>query len=372
MTSAIDATKPTAVTALTADVRANFATAAAEISALQTTAATFPQNLFDNLSLACSIAGNALTIAVKTAGGGDPSTASPVRIAFRNASAATGNCTVIALTTANSLVISSGSTMGVNGANSVFRLWIVAFNDGGIVRLGAINCVNTATVGVEIFRLGDFPISSTLAEGGVGTASSALVFYTSVALTNKPYTILGYADFLGLAVLGAWNTTPAQIQLFGPNALLPGATIQSVRAITKAMATGTTIIPFDDTPPLITEGDQIFSTNFSSKGWANVGTIEAHVACSSNSGASTITLSANDNLGAQAFAAAAAAASPGADKIMFLRLGHAQLIGVTTLTSVKLRIGADIASTTTVNGVAGARKFGGVLASWMELREIMG
>src|SRR6266850_1633890 len=95
-------------------------------------AATIPESLFHNLSLQFSIAGSALTIALKTTAGNNPSTASPVRIVFRNATAATGDHTSVSITAVTSLTLSSGSTLGALSSpisDIPFRLWIVAFND---------------------------------------------------------------------------------------------------------------------------------------------------------------------------------------------------------------------------------------------------
>ena len=94
---------------------------------------------FINGTLVPSVAANALTIAIKTLAGNDPSAADPVHVVLRNATAATGNYVVLAITAATSLVISSGSTLGA-ASNTPFRVWIVGFNDAGTFRLGAQVC----------------------------------------------------------------------------------------------------------------------------------------------------------------------------------------------------------------------------------------
>lgn len=58
-----------------------------------------------------------------------------VKIPFQDQS---GNYDVLSLTSATSLTVSSGSTLGTtNGV--LYRLWIVGFNDGGTFRLGIVN-----------------------------------------------------------------------------------------------------------------------------------------------------------------------------------------------------------------------------------------
>ena len=43
--------------------------------------------------------------------------------------------------------------------------------------------------------------------------------------------------------------------------------------------------------------------------------------------------------------------------------------GTTSVISFKVRVGASLAGTTTVNGEAGARLMGGVLTSYLSIRE---
>jgi hypothetical protein len=45
--------------------------------------------------------------------------------------------------------------------------------------------------------------------------------------------------------------------------------------------------------------------------------------------------------------------------------------GTTSATTFKVRAGANAAGTTTFNGTAGARLFGGVMASSMVIREVL-
>lgn len=171
-----------------------------------------------------SHSGNAVTFAVKTLAGADPSATDIVYFVFRNATAATGNYVVLQVTAALNLTVSSGSTLGTSSSNVPFRLWLVAFNDASTVRLGVINCVS----GTNIFPLAQFPIASSTAEGGAGGADSAQVFYTGSAVSSKAYSIIGYASYeTGVATAGAWASTPTRLQLFGDGIPLPGTPIQT-------------------------------------------------------------------------------------------------------------------------------------------------
>ena len=186
--------------------------------------------------LAASVSANALTISLKGADGNDPSAGNPVTIPFRNVTPATGTPSLVSVAAATSLVINSGSTMGFASATAG-RIWIVAFNDAGTVRLGAINCRS----GTNIYPLGGVGIASSTAEGGAGAADSAHVFYTGTAVTSKAFAILGYMDWAaGLTAAGTWDIVPTTIRLFSEGCKLPGDTVQSANQETQTNATAST------------------------------------------------------------------------------------------------------------------------------------
>jgi len=170
-----------------------------------------------NIGLVASVASSALTIAIKGVDGNDPSATNPVFVPFRSPTAATGVPVVRRVIAANSLVISSGSTMGFTSATAG-RLWIVAFDDAGTIRLGAINCLS----GTSIYALRDSLLVSSTAEGGAGAADSAQVFYTGTAVTTKALRILGYMEWsAGLTTAGTWDIVPTTIQVSGLGVLRP-------------------------------------------------------------------------------------------------------------------------------------------------------
>jgi hypothetical protein len=318
-----------------------------------------------NLSLACSVAGNALTIALKGRNGSDPSASNPVFVPFRNSAAATGDYTWIEITSATSLVISSGSTMGA-ASGTPFRLWIVGFNDGGTFRLGAINCLT----GTSIFPLAGWGVGSSTAEGGAGAADSAHIIYTGTAVASKAYTVLGYVSYEGgLVTAGTWDAAPTRSQIFGPGVPLPGHVITVARSSTGAVATGATTIPSDDTIPQNTEGDQYLTVNISPTSAANL--LRAAVQlCASHSADADLIVALFRDSGANALAAwvdyIGAAGAP-----TFLALTHEVLAASTASTTFNVRAGSPTAGTTTVNGQSGARKFGGVANSFLAVTEVM-
>jgi hypothetical protein len=75
-----------------------------------------PEFVMLNGKLVASVASNNLTIAVKTKAGNDPSAGDPALFVFRNATAATGDYTVVKVTAALSFTINSGNTLGTSTA----------------------------------------------------------------------------------------------------------------------------------------------------------------------------------------------------------------------------------------------------------------
>lgn len=208
-------------------------------------AAIIPQNV----GLAVSASASALTIALKGSDGNDPSGSNIVYLPFRSATGTTGTETTVQVTAANSLTLSSGSTLGVT-SSTAFRLWVVAFNDAGTIRLGAVNCVTmTSSRPTAIFGLIDDSLGSSTAEGGAGAADSSGVIYTGTAVTSKAYRILGYVEWTtsGLTA-GTWTTTNVgTVQVLSPGIPAPGMPTGNRAAVVKTDTfTSTTTAAYTD------------------------------------------------------------------------------------------------------------------------------
>lgn len=322
-----------------------------------------------NGTLVMSVAGSALTVALKTLAGTDPTASDPVYVVFRNATTATGDYTVIIITTATSLVISSGSTVGTANAQA-FRIWIVGFNDAGTFRLGAINCLTSGTPW-NIYPLGQFPVASSTAEGGAGGADLGFTFYTGAAVTSKAYVILGYATWeTGLATAGTWSAGPTRLELYRPWTPLPGTFIATVENRVTGVATGTTTVPNDNTIPQNTEGDQYMTQSLTPTSAANILQIEAVAQVTQNaSGANSIMALFQDTT-ANALATAATNVTSSGQPVQ-MKIDAAILAALTVSTAFKIRIGPDSAATTTFNGTGGAARFNGTYTSFIRIREVM-
>lgn len=328
-----------------------------------------------NGTLVASVAGSALTIALKTLAGTDPSATDPVFVLVRNATAATGDYTVLKIVAATSFVVSSGSTLGAVNSTA-FRGWIVGFNDAGTFRLGVINCLVTSTGAGSgrnadsIYPLGQFPVASSTAEGGAGAADSAQVFYTGTAVASKGYAVLGYFTYeTGLATAGTYAAVPTRLELHHRGNPLPGQVVQHQRNQTGAMATGATTTANADAIPSSSEGNQFMSQAITPSSAANVLDVDTITNGAVATGIVVMTVALFQDAVVNALAAVQDVPQQINLQIIF-PMRHRMLAATTSATTFKVRMGAT-ANTVTFNGINGARKLGGVADSFLAVQEIM-
>jgi hypothetical protein len=331
-----------------------------------------------NGKLVASVSSNALTVAIKTAAGNDPSASDPVFIAFRNSTLTTGNSVIRAITAALSVVISNGSLLGVGLNNTPFRIWVAIFDDGGTLRLAVFNASNSFGT---IYPLAEAAIALfTDVDNGSGNADSGGVFYTNSALTTKLFRVVGWLDFgSGLSTAGQWNAGPTAVRLAGLGAFLPGSLVSNVSGFDVGVS-GNTLsagvapltIPFDDTIPQSGEGLSwgTSSITLAAASPCNFFEVEA-VLNLSHSVVSEIVMA----LFMDSAASATAAVWDYIDTANGLRRLHfIYRLQAATLSarSFELRYGASQAGTIGLNRVAGNRKLGGVAASFISIKEISG
>lgn len=155
--------------------------------------------------------------------------------------------------------------------------------------------------------------------------------------------------------------------IFPQTALPLGAVVQVQSTNFSAVATGTTLIPFDDTMPQNTEGDQYMTQAITPKSATNHLSIEAlSMTASSVSNHHIIALFQDSTASALATDAHYQVTNAGA---AILKLHHDMVAGTTSATTFKIRLGQESAGTLTFNGVGGARKFGGITLSSIKITE---
>jgi hypothetical protein len=291
----------------------------------------------NNIGLSASVGSSALTITITDAAGATPSASSPVQIPFRSATAGTGTVTQGTLTAATSLVISSGSTLGTTSAGP-FNLYVVAFDDGGTIRIGVIQCAT----GTSVRALAESGIDSATAEGGAGAADSAQIFYAGAAVTSKAFTLLGRLEFsTGQATAGTWATAPDIIEVYHPDFRLPGTVIDRAQGTVTANTTQTATTPIDNTIPQITEGVELTTAPITLKYAASRVQVDVRASLSHNTLGGLAVLHVHHNSTANAIGATVTSSSPATGYFIAGGMTLLHTPGVAGLSTYRLRAGTN-------------------------------
>lgn len=324
--------------------------------------------------ITATAAANAITISMKTLTGGDPSASDPITVVLRSATITNGSLTSYQITAALSTVISSGSKLGCASAEQV-RIHIGAMLNG---TTGIELFYWTATVigTTTIRRFDPMALITTTAEGGGGAADSAQTPYSTTARASQPWIYLGYIEATSGATAGQWASID-KIVNWQPGIPMPGDMIQSFSALDSAVATGGTNIPFDDTIPQSSEGDQYMSLAITPKAVMNRLYIYHFGNYATSVDSDTCTIAIFQDSTADALAAMqrrlwyVVSSHPDSGGI-----SHSMRAGTTSSTTFKIRAGNNegdlVSRTVTFNGVAGARRYGGVSASILQIEEYHG
>lgn len=181
-----------------------------------------PGDLY-NMTIAASVGANALTVSLKQQSGANPSTgASQVAISFRSATANSGVYVKRTVTSALSLTIPSGATMGFsNGVSD--NIYVYAIDNNGTVELA----VSTEALWDEAL-LWDTTVMNT-------SSDSRIVLYSASARSGVAIRLLGRLR-LTEATAGTWATDPSNIA--PPYCDQSGEIIDSGTSV--SLSTGTT------------------------------------------------------------------------------------------------------------------------------------
>ncbi len=188
---------------------------------------------YDNLSIAVSVSGNALTIALKNKAGADCSASSTGYVGFRNATATTGTYTQVAVTGALSVVVSSGSTLGtVSGV--VAWLYVYLINVSGVAELAVSRQLHD-----------DGSLISTTAEGGAGAADSGVVVYSTTTRAAVPSRLIGRMQ-ISEATAGTWASAPLEVSNipFSTQQVITDNSFSRIEACKITYAAGTPTITY--------------------------------------------------------------------------------------------------------------------------------
>lgn len=147
--------------------------------------------------------------------------------------------------------------------------------------------------------------------------------------------------------------------------------IQQVQYQTvTSTASGTTQIPFDDSIPQSSEGDEYLTKSITPLSATNILIIEANLLLGFNASVSvenqTVAIFQDSTADALAATSTWFPVSGGS---LTMSLRHTMLAGTTSSTTFKVRSGNNNAGTTRLNGTAGARRLGGRAASTLVITE---
>lgn len=148
-----------------------------------------------------------------------------------------------------------------------------------------------------------------------------------------------------------------------------GNVLQIVGNQTGAVATGTTIIPLDDSPPQNTEGTQFLTQTITPKSATSTLLIQVVVNIATTANGAIILALFQDS-GANAIASTFSNQSITNVGGVYV-LQYLMTSGTTSATTFSVRCGNSNASTYTLNGASSARLLGGVCTSSITITEIL-
>jgi len=158
-------------------------------------------SLIENLGITTSVGSNALTINIVQRDGSTPSTGnSAVRVAVRSTPVSTGLYNLRSITSALSLVVSSGSTLG-HTSGFEHDIYVYLIDNAGTLELA-----------VSQVLFDDAGLVTTVAEGGAGGADTNNVMYSSTARTNVAFRVVARLQSTQTTA-GTWAVVPTAIQL---------------------------------------------------------------------------------------------------------------------------------------------------------------
>ncbi len=236
------------------------------------------------------------------------------------------------------------------------------------------HCVDNSASGAAIVLVAS-PAISVFVTGMRISWTAAFTNASGATLSVNGNSItLEYPDTTTIPA-GAIPAGAAVVAIFGVSAFMlqtvsvPAPFWQEIVTETFTSATGTTLVPWDDTIPQITEGDQYLTATITPKRTTSQVIIRV-VFNYAHSTADQITLALFQGATTGAIAAASNWASAGGNPQQITLTHRISTIGTLSATTFTVRAGPNAGGTLTFNGAGGARKLGGVNASSITIEEV--
>lgn len=181
-----------------------------------------------NLGILTSVAGNALTIAAKTSLGTDATGVNPIYIGSRDSTLSNGFYGNMNITSAKSITIPSGATLGHTNGNA-HKIFVYVVKVTGITYLAVSQCLFKETSLVNVTAIS-------------GSATSNRVMYAPVTGTGCPCRLVGvltstqttaglYATNVSEIRLGNWSTLRSEFSFVTHYANSAGTSIPGSNTI---------------------------------------------------------------------------------------------------------------------------------------------
>lgn len=151
---------------------------------------------------------------------------------------------------------------------------------------------------------------------------------------------------------------------------ITGSSVQVVNTQTGAVATGTTQIPFDDSIPQKTEGDEYMTLAITPTSATNELIIEVTWSGAHTGAGAIIGIALFQDSITNALATGLHTEAVGGSQMRTITFKHKMTAGTTNQITFKVRTGGHIGGTTTFNGQLSGRIYGGVMASSITITEI--
>jgi hypothetical protein len=320
----------------------------------------------------------------------------PRYLRFTGALVLTHNATTLNLPGAASITTGSGDSC-IAVPNIELNGWnVLAFNraagGGGVDYLNStridVASATTLNLTTSAPNTRNINITGTTAITGVTVAIGQLYFVrfnAALTLTNNASIVTQTGANITTAagdtcILRATAANTIELLSYVSNGVIPQSKGGTGYAIatrqlaqvqtfqTGAVATGTTILPYDDTIPQNTEGDQYISLAITPTNTASTLEIIVELSLSSSASVGISTALFQD---AAVGALSAIQHSSNTSQIYPVVLIHYMVAGTTSATTFKVRSGPDVGATITFNGISGARRMGSLMASRITVREYL-
>lgn len=180
--------------------------------------------------------------------------------------------------------------------------------------------------------------------------------------------------------ISSLNATQSALQVNGVNSVVfdntgivsgAGRVLKQIVTFqTGTVATGTTVIPIDNTIPQITEGDQYMSLAITPTNALSTLEIDVSANISNSAGVGLVTALFQDVIANGLAAQVIYQAQVTGNVLMTFK--HVMTAGTTSATTFKVRCGSSAAGTTSFNGgLSVGQIFGGVMASRITIKEYL-